>query len=514
MSLCDIFVSSGHVTSTFLNPSDEAPALWGAFGTQFTCSAQGFIALLGTVSAPTYNLALCVYYLCVVKYSMRDEKFAKKIEPIFHAFAIIWSVGTAFYALLTKSINQGNGGACYINPFPIGCDKDESIECEGGQNAEEMRWIFHALPVLFIFISVNAVMGRLWYTVRQQEILMESYSFRLNFERRSQQEVRRGRCWYRPSSWQRNRQQETSSSHELDPVRITSDSNTNEELSSNNDSHRSSSIRFSNPQSNTSDTNINRHSSRSGRGAPGRRQQSSARRSQTREIHRQAMLYFLAFILTFGFIFLAEMMEGMYGDGKVPFAFYTLVDFFFPLQGVFNILVFMRPQVSKFRRRNPGYSYFRALFICLKNIDVNGNGGVRRGTTSLRPSARRSSRHVASVGRLNLERQTVRELFANIWGFLKKLKGQYSCTYTKAQAPVGRRTSMAVNFDVGRRTSMEGMDKISLFPDLETEEGNERSSLFLPDLETEEGNERSLFPNLETEESSERVTVEPLGKSL
>lgn len=306
---------------------------------------------------------------------------------------------------------------------------------------------------------------------------MESYSFRLSFERRRmQQEGRRRCCWY---PWRRHQEpQQSSQQHSSDPgVVVVSASNTNinsEGSSPNNILHRSSSsVQFATLQateesSNTRTTNSSLNPPSGQRSGPTRQstagiRQSSVRRSQTREIHRQAVLYFLAFGFTFGFIFLAEIMEAILGRGNVPFAFYVLIDIFLPLQGVFNILVFMRPQVTKLRRRNPGYSYLKTLFVCLRNIDVSGSGGVRRGG-SLRVSVRRSSRHLASVGKLNgcENRIDIKTRFTNMW---KYLKGCYRAK-DDVENTVGRRSSMRGMLEVEGvvRSGMENMDEQALFP--------------------------------------------------
>lgn len=481
MSLGDIFASSAHFTSTFLNPSSASPKLWGAFGTQATCSIQGFIAMLGSVSAPTYNLALCVYYLCVIKYNMRDSQFVKKVEPFFHGFAIIWSLSTALITLATKSINQGIGGSCHINPYPRGCDKDGPIECERGKMAEEMRWLFLAIPVLLLFIAINVVMATLWYSVRRQEIVMESYSFRLSLERRMEQDEARRGCW--PFFF--NRQSSQSGTNDHGPIQQqnfhqtattvgssgssnlnTNTGITNNDLSNSNTTRRSSSIRFSNTLTTRASPNVNggsRQSQSNGR-LISRRNSSSRRRYRTREILRQAVLYFFAFLLTYGFIFLAEIVEGIYGTDNVPFFFYILNDIFLPLQGFFNIIVFMRPHISKFRRRNPGYSYFKAFFMCLKNIDL-----TRADTQGSVPSSRRrpSSRHMATVGRLSSSGQDTQRRdnpLRNVFNRFKPSGANQGGNNNYNL--VGRRASNSdVNVEVGRRSSMGGMDEKDLLQD-------------------------------------------------
>ncbi len=52
---------------------------------------------------------------------------------------------------------------------------------------------------------------------------------------------------------------------------------------------------------------------------------------------------------------------------RVPMYMYFWVSFLFPLGGVFNVLVFTRPQVVSLRRRKPHYSRIQAFWIVVKN---------------------------------------------------------------------------------------------------------------------------------------------------
>ena len=38
-----------------------------------SCRAQGFFIFLGSLGAPLYTCSMCLYYLCVVKYTMKEE---------------------------------------------------------------------------------------------------------------------------------------------------------------------------------------------------------------------------------------------------------------------------------------------------------------------------------------------------------------------------------------------------------------------------------------------------------
>lgn len=397
LALSDICVSLGNASSTFFFPKGMG---WKAIGNEGTCTLQGFISLLGAVSTPFYNLSLCIYYLCVVKYSMRGPRFREKVEPYLHLIPLTWSLFIAIYSAARGIINPGNGMTCYINPYPKNCHLEEGVTCERGEHVRQERWIFVGLPTFLIIIGVFGVMLKLGLDVRRQEKTMEAYSFRLQMESRQHANIN---STSRRST--RRDQSPNDSQHE-------SESNLLDQRSSQNSSRLSKSLSYLVPSrlsirsstnltpatatttdgttnDNTATANtVNTATNTAATTTTNRRRR---RKSQAGEIFIQAKLYFLAFLATFAPIFALVIAEGVYGSGNIPFPFYVAIHVLYPLQGVFNILVFIRPQVSRMRRSKPEYSYLRALCSVLISGDIsNSPSGGRR----------RSSRHMASVGRL------------------------------------------------------------------------------------------------------------------
>ena len=392
LAVSDICVSLGNASSTFFFPKGMG---WKAIGNEGTCTLQGFVTLLGSVSTPFYNLSLCIYYLCVVKYSMRGPRFREQVELYLHLIPWTWSLFIAIYSAGRGIINPGNGMTCYINPYPKNCHLEEGVTCERGANVRQERWIFVGLPTFLIIVGVFGVMLKLGLDVRRQEKTMEAYSFRLQMESR-QNSASAANTARRKRGQSRN-----------DHLQSDSESNpSSDHPSSQDDSSRLSrslSYIFSSRLSiRSSTTSAPVTATDTGNTAPATTTTNTAatattnrtrrkRRSQASEIFIQAKLYFFAFVATFAPIFALCIAEGVYGAGNIPFAFYVAVHVLYPLQGVFNILVFIRPQVSKMRRSKPDYSYLKALASVLISGDIsNSPSGGRR----------RSSRHLASIGRL------------------------------------------------------------------------------------------------------------------
>ena len=73
------------------------PGVYGAVGTQQTCSAQAFFAQF-SLSTVMYSGSLAVYYVLVIVTKKTDKQIAR-IEPWMHANAIAWGLGTGIGGL-------------------------------------------------------------------------------------------------------------------------------------------------------------------------------------------------------------------------------------------------------------------------------------------------------------------------------------------------------------------------------------------------------------------------------
>ena len=67
--------------------------LW-AIGNDTSCTIAGFMAQLGLCS-PWYSLMLSIYFLLLVKYGVKETKFAKNYESWMHLVCIGYPLITA-----------------------------------------------------------------------------------------------------------------------------------------------------------------------------------------------------------------------------------------------------------------------------------------------------------------------------------------------------------------------------------------------------------------------------------
>jgi hypothetical protein len=91
-------------------------------------------------------------------------------------------------------------------------------------------------------------------------------------------------------------------------------------------------------------------------------------RHYRRQFFIQASLYVLAYASTYsfawiGFVVLNISKQGLHADNGV---FVLLASIFYPLGGLFNILVYTRPKVLSLQRNNPQYSWFWAFILVVR----------------------------------------------------------------------------------------------------------------------------------------------------
>lgn len=79
----------------------------------------------------------------------------------------------------------------------------------------------------------------------------------------------------------------------------------------------------------------------------------------SRKVANQAMLYVGAFYMTWIFGTLTRLLQLI--QGKTYFPLIICMTIFFPLQGFFNALVYMRPRYQTWRKENPGVRLFGML---------------------------------------------------------------------------------------------------------------------------------------------------------
>jgi hypothetical protein len=88
-------------------------------------SSNGFF--LTVFSLGLYLAFIYLYYLLMVKYRVRGEAIAKKIEVYVHIFAFLFPLLPGVVMVVFDMYNPGNitTGQCFINCYPANCLREE-----------------------------------------------------------------------------------------------------------------------------------------------------------------------------------------------------------------------------------------------------------------------------------------------------------------------------------------------------------------------------------------------------
>lgn len=132
------------------------------FGTGSTqsCDAVGFFLIVGSIAVPWYTLFLTYYFLKRVKYRLTPQKFAKREEKWLHILIWVYSFAVGFYSLAKKQINPTRGGSlCYLTASPVGCEVTEGQECTRGNGAQTTVAFTVIASVITVFVSLFVVLG-------------------------------------------------------------------------------------------------------------------------------------------------------------------------------------------------------------------------------------------------------------------------------------------------------------------------------------------------------------------
>ncbi len=130
-----------------------------------------------------YSVGLSIYYFYLIKRNMREREFRKAIEPYLHGVPILWTLVGSTYGLVAHMYNPGDVSECFIAAKPRGCDKNDEIDCERGEDASTFAVIYIAFPILICFFVALGALLRTYWTIRSQELSMNKY--RLNMVSRN-----------------------------------------------------------------------------------------------------------------------------------------------------------------------------------------------------------------------------------------------------------------------------------------------------------------------------------------
>jgi len=173
MSFFDILSSISNSFSTAAMP--QIKETYGTNGNESTCITQAFFLQLG-IAVPMYNAALCLYYLCVIRYSMTEKRLSGVFERSVHVIVITYALTTAIVGV-TLDLFHDTGFFCWLIEYPLNCELDSDIQCTNNHK-QIIIFFFGIFPVLVSFFIVFISMILVYLSMHNNYIRMRKYSFR------------------------------------------------------------------------------------------------------------------------------------------------------------------------------------------------------------------------------------------------------------------------------------------------------------------------------------------------
>ena len=125
LCIADIMLSISVSLFTITTPRDVDYYIWNARGNAASCDAQGFLLMVGIFVGVLYNCSLSFYYLAIVKFQKPDDYIREKIEPYLHGVPIVYALGASITMLSKQLYNTDVSGVC-SSAYPY-----EPPHCEG-----------------------------------------------------------------------------------------------------------------------------------------------------------------------------------------------------------------------------------------------------------------------------------------------------------------------------------------------------------------------------------------------
>lgn len=351
--MLDFFFSFWVAMGTLPVPPDTGA--YGAHGNVATCAAQGMFLQWGSVT-PIYMMSLSIFFLLSIISGKKDSDLSKKYEPLLHAIPIFVLVATSIAGLVMEVFNPIGlpEFGCWLGEYPAGCTINGSTPCRGELMAKHnaaVAWSFGSGPLFTSFLVI--LVANFWINklIRDQEKRNKSYTVTaaaaasthfLREDGDSALEQLQGGYNSAASQSVRGR---LAMAHQNAENTDSSQQQTKLEQQQQNSTSALQSIR-----------NM----------LTSARQNSTIQRVETSEIAKaaafQSLLYVSSAFMTVIWQFLPWFLYEIQVDHNKRYYVNVMSAFIFPLQGLFTLLIYIRPRYIRHRNDEPDVSRFR-LFV-------------------------------------------------------------------------------------------------------------------------------------------------------
>ena len=304
ISFWDIVSSSAMAMTTIPMPVDTIyPFQGNKYGNIATCEAQAFLYIVGSTYVICANVGLNAFYVCSIRYNMKEETMKKYLEPTMLVITTLLAIPLPVLLLVKNYLNPMPFDAyCSFGSYPKDCSVENGVECIRGND--------FASSNNFVRTSFLCGMAVSMFLVALSMTLVIMTAYRLHTVNQSS----------------------AVESYE-DPV----ESNFEDDPSGKDDANSEpsdSSLRIDAGEQKTNRPDIKKE-------------------DIPRILLRQAFMYIGAFWLTYGFSVVSYALQD-------SLAVQMLKCIFQPLQGFFNGIIFMHHKIHNLRRTDADMTYWMA----------------------------------------------------------------------------------------------------------------------------------------------------------
>mmetsp|Transcript_34684 Transcript_34684/g.60981 ORF Transcript_34684/g.60981 Transcript_34684/m.60981 type:complete len:393 (-) Transcript_34684:116-1294(-) len=164
MNFALLLLSFVSAWSPFAVP-EGTPNFVGASGTINTCTAQGFISVMLTMTVATYYGSLSLQAFMGIKHNFKEEKY-QWIE--FPVHGVAWCIPAALSTIVVVTENfNPEGGGCAIAKAPQGCEADPDVPCQRGKDIDMVLYIVGFGMVFLYFIFPPSIVTAIYCWIKK-----------------------------------------------------------------------------------------------------------------------------------------------------------------------------------------------------------------------------------------------------------------------------------------------------------------------------------------------------------
>ena len=174
LSFADTVSSLASSLTTIPMPKDVMYPFEGRkLGSFETCEWQAFVYFLGSQFSVCANVTLNVYYLCTIRYKMREDRFRKIAEPCLLMFTFIFTLPFPLVLLHFDFLNPSPYESfCSFGGYPKECTYRDDVPClRGDPTSPYIHFIrfFFLFGIILVFSFIILSMTLIVMSLREEE---------------------------------------------------------------------------------------------------------------------------------------------------------------------------------------------------------------------------------------------------------------------------------------------------------------------------------------------------------